>query len=169
MGAVFLLLSSKRVLEPFGLRTSGLAEFLVTTLKGSSLQVKVGEDAREVVLSSPDNLLEIAARSDGEAKKIEYTVRSPALKRRVRVEELGGFDYMESGVEDELRQLKLDMTADDALLAIDLIRTWAGENKYQLTEGDVEESEQSSSPATKPPSARAAGRPRKSAMNNSAT
>jgi hypothetical protein len=150
-------LTAKRILEPSGVRSSDLSDFLVANLKGSSLQVKKGEKNDQLVVSSPDSLLEIRIVKAG--KKIEYEVYSPALKRRVRVEELGGFDYMESGVEDELHQLSLDMTADDALLAIDLTRSWAKANAFQIVEKNIDEHIYSE-PARKNIT-RKVGRPRK--------
>ncbi len=124
--------------EPPGVSEESLIEFLTSHLRGSSLRIRKISD-RELTIEG-DGFLVISIMTDDKARSVTFEINSPELKRHVRIEDLDGFDYMEMNVEDELHKLSLDNTADDVLLALDLLRSWARANNYKISEiGSKEE------------------------------
>ena len=129
-------LSSKKKLTeeppPPGDAHQDLIAFLTTKLKGSSLQIR-DVDTSRLSIGATD-LLAIDISVDSQKKEVHYELYSPQWKRSIRVEELGGFDFMESRAEEDLRKLNLEANAEDVLLSIDLLKYWARANGYMLIE-----------------------------------
>ncbi len=117
--------------------TGSLANFLTLNLKGSSL--KVSEVSPEELLIEADRYMRVRVLLSPKKSEITYDVYSPEWKRPVRVEELGGFDYMEAKIEEDLLKMEMDRSIQDTLLAVDLLRMWSKKNKRKLVE-TVEES-----------------------------
>ncbi len=109
---------------------SSLGEFIKSNLKGSTLQVKPVSE-REVHIEA-DKYILIKVMINSETRKLSYDISSPEWNRPVIVEELRGFDYMEVKVEEDLIRLNLDRTAEDLLLCVDLLRSWAKANKFRV-------------------------------------
>lgn len=110
-----------------------LLEFLVSNLKGSSLQMKPSESGNSLVIEA-EQLLAVKIQIDKASKKVVYSLHSPEWKRTITVEELDGFDFLESRAEEDLKKMDLETNAEDVLLSIDLIRLWAKANKYLVEE-----------------------------------
>lgn len=118
-------------LEPGDTKKS-LIEYLTADLKGSSLQIKEITDSRIVI--EAEKLVEVKIELDESKKNVTYEISSPEWKRPITVEELDGFDFLESRAEADLKKLDLESNAEDVLLSIDLVRYWATANGYTLKE-----------------------------------
>lgn len=109
-----------------------LEEFLTRELIGSTLRIRsVSED--EFYLES-DSIVRVHITLDKKTKKIEFDLFSPRWARKINVEELDGFTFMETHAEDELVKENAAAISEDTLLALDLIRSWAKLNNYTVSE-----------------------------------
>lgn len=115
-----------------------LADFLTRELVGSTLRIRIVSD-EEFFLES-DSIVRVRVRLEKKPKKILFDIYSPRWSRKINVEELGGFTFMESHAEEELVKEDAAATSEDTLLSLDLIRSWAKQNVYEVieTEPDVE-------------------------------
>lgn len=111
-----------------------LVEFLDSKLKGSSLQLKQPSDSSKDFVVEADQLLAVKIQINEDSKNVVYSLHSPEWKRTITVEELDGFDFLESRAEEDLKKMDLETNAEDVLLSIDLIRLWAKANKYSVEE-----------------------------------
>jgi len=109
-----------------------LIEYLESKLKGSSLQLK--ESSKSKLVIEAEQLLAVTISVDSSTKRIVYALNSPEWKRSITVEELDGFDFLESRAEEDLKKLHLETNAEDILLSIDLVRLWAKANGYAVEE-----------------------------------
>ncbi|MDG6908658.1 MAG: hypothetical protein JRN20_23065 [Nitrososphaerota archaeon] len=109
----------------------GLYEFLVRKLAGSSLTpVTISE--QEIHLDAFD-MISVRIKLDSAKKKLQYELFSPKLNRTIGVEQVGGMEFMEAGLEEELEKENHRVAQDDTLLALDLIRKWAAQEEYGVT------------------------------------
>jgi hypothetical protein len=115
-----------------------LDDFLARQLIGSTLRVRIVSDEKFFLES--DSIVSVRVRLEKKPKKILFDIYSPRWSRKINVEELGGFTFMESHAEEELVKEDAAATSEDTLLSLDLIRAWAKQNDYQVieTEPDVE-------------------------------
>jgi hypothetical protein len=110
-----------------------LLEFLESKLKGSSLQLKPSESGKDLLIEA-EQLLAVNVRINEDSKSVVYSLYSPEWKRTITVEELDGFDFLESRAEEDLKKMDLETNAEDLLLSIDLIRLWSKANEYSVEE-----------------------------------
>jgi hypothetical protein len=108
-------------------RTS-LFDFLSSKLAASSLEV-IRKTENEIVLQGED-LISIIIKENDRDKNLTYELYSPKLGRSVGIEEIGGVELMEAGLEVELEKEKNDAIEADTMLALDLLRLWAREAGY---------------------------------------
>lgn len=72
-------------------------------------------------------------------KVIDFSIYSKVLNRPVTVEEINGSTFMEARMEEELEKEDRIAMEEDMLLSVDLLRLWARENKYSLSNEGLEE------------------------------
>lgn len=108
-----------------------LHEFISSKLSGSSFNV-VKKDEHEIDLEA-ENLLSIRITQDETRKKITFELYSTKLKRSINVEEIGGIEFMEAELEEELRKENQNGVEEDALLVVDLLNIWTKAYGYDLT------------------------------------
>ena len=113
----------------------GLEEFLARELIGSTLRIRSGSEGKgEEFFLESDTIVRVHVIVNRKTKKIEFDLFSPRWSRKINVEELGGFTFMESHAEDELMKEDAALISEDTLLALDLIRSWAKLNSYEVSE-----------------------------------
>jgi hypothetical protein len=130
---------SDEMLVPDGV---SLFDFLNKGLLGSTLGVR--SPSKDEILIESEPIVRIRVKTDDDSKKVEFDIYSPRWSRQITVQQLDGFDYMESQAEELLEKENADAVAEDSLLALDMIRLWSTKNKYDSSEvnpevGDVEE------------------------------
>ena len=116
---------------------TNLAKFMLSELKGSSLQIRDISDSKLVIKA--ENLLAVIIEIDKKKKLLSYDLYSPEWKRSITVEELDGLDFMETKAEEELKKLDFETNAEDVLLSLDLMRYWAKLNNYSIRENKISE------------------------------
>jgi hypothetical protein len=113
----------------------GLEEFLAREIIGSTLRIRSGSEGKgEEFFLESDTIVRVHVIVNRKTKKIEFDLFSPRWSRKINVEELGGFTFMESHAEDELMKEDAASISEDTLLALDLIRSWAKLNSYEVSE-----------------------------------
>lgn len=130
-----------------------LREFLASELKASTLNIKV-HSSTELVIES-DSIVQIHVMLNENKKKLSFDLYSPRWARRIMVQQLGGFEFMESQAEEELEKENADKVAEDSLLALDMIRYWASKNDYAASEVAPSSQEQEAEKSHSPPTPRA--------------
>jgi len=114
-----------------------LVDFMLSELKGSSLQIKDVSDSKLVIEAA--TLLAVIIELDKSKKMVSYDLYSPEWKRSITVEELDGLDFMETRAQEELKKLDFEINAEDVLLSLDLMRYWAKLNNYSIRENKISE------------------------------
>jgi hypothetical protein len=109
-----------------------LEEFLTKELQASTLTVRANSKT-ELSIES-DSIVRIHVLIDEKRKQVNFDLYSPRWSRRITVQQLDGFEFMESQAEDQLLKEDAVAIAEDSLLALDIIRFWASENGYQASE-----------------------------------
>jgi hypothetical protein len=109
-----------------------LEEFLARELQASTLTVKALSKS-EISIES-DSIVRIHVMIDEKSKLVNFDLYSPRWSRRITVQQLGGFEFMESQAEDQLLKEDAAAIAEDSLLALDIIRFWASKNGYEACE-----------------------------------
>jgi hypothetical protein len=109
-----------------------LEEFLAKELQASTLTVRTISKT-ELFIES-DSIVRIHVLINDKAKQVHFDLYSPRWSRRITVQQLGGFEFMESRAEDQLLKENADAVAEDSLLALDIIRFWASKNGYEASE-----------------------------------
>lgn len=109
-----------------------LEHFLSRELLASSLKVR--GPSKDQILIESNSVIRIHVAIDRKAKSVMFDLFSPRWSRRITVQQLGGFDFMESQAEEELLKQDAEIIAEDSLLAIDLIRSWGEKNEYRVEE-----------------------------------
>lgn len=109
-----------------------LQEFLAKKLSGSSVSL-VTVSKEEFHLDAFD-LLSIRVKLDLTKKNVQYELFSPKLNRSIGFEIINGVEFMEAGLEEELEKEDRRSAQEDSLLALDLIRLWASDSKYTVTQ-----------------------------------
>lgn len=72
-------------------------------------------------------------------KTLDFSIYSKTLNRPITVEEINGSTFMEARMEEELEKEDRVTMEEDILLSVDLLRLWAQENGYVISnEGLVE-------------------------------
>lgn len=66
-------------------------------------------------------------------KKISFNLFSPSLNRPIVFEEVQGTSILDVRLGDELKSANHESEEQDAMLAIDLLREWSRDNKYDLS------------------------------------
>lgn len=109
-----------------------LEEFLTKELQASTLTVKA-ISKNEISIES-DSIVRIHVLIDEKTEQVNFDLYSPRWSRRITVQQLGGFEFMESQAEDQLLKEDAVAIAEDSLLALDIIRFWASKNGYEALE-----------------------------------
>ena len=109
-----------------------LEDFLTKELQASTLTVRANSKT-ELSIES-DSIVRIHVLIDEKRKQVNFDLYSPRWSRRITVQQLGGFEFMESQAEDQLFKEDAVAIAEDSLLALDIIRFWSSENGYQASE-----------------------------------
>ena len=118
-----------------------LADFLSSRLAGSTLAIRKVSDAELFVEYS--DIIHAKIILNEKAKEISFELYSPKWKRHVTVEELDGFDVLESQAQEELKKEDREVTATDIMLALDLVRSWSNARSYAVVEAHLSEAEES--------------------------
>jgi hypothetical protein len=109
-----------------------LEDFLMRELVGSTLRMRSDKEG-EFFLEA-DSIVRVHVAIDKKTKKIEFDLYSPRWSRKINVEELGGFTFMETHAEDLLLKDDAAAISEDTLLSLDLMRSWAERNKFAVSE-----------------------------------
>ena len=128
-----------------------LEEFLTKELQASTLTVKAISKG-EISIES-DSIVRIHVLIDEKKKLVNFDLYSPRWSRRITVQQLDGFEFMESQAEDQLLKENAVAIAEDSLLALDIIRFWAVKNGYEACEVapySEEDQNESTPPSTTP-------------------
>ncbi len=146
--------SRKEFLIPDGI---SIYEFLSKGLLGSTLSVT--SPSRDEILIESEPIVRIHVTTDENSKKVKFDIYSPRWSRQITVQQLDGFDFMESQAEELLEKENADAVAEDSLLALDMIRLWTAKNKYECAEVEPNEGsgEEASSKISPKPAKRVPG------------
>lgn len=109
-----------------------LYEFLYKGLLGSTLGVT--SPSKDEILIESEPIVRIRVLTDANSKMVKFDIYSPRWSRQIAVQQLDGFNFMESQAEELLEKENADAIAEDSLLALDMIRLWAAKNKYESAE-----------------------------------
>ncbi len=109
-----------------------LADFLSKELQASTLSVH--EISKTELSIESDSIVRIHVMINEKKKEVNFDLYSPRWSRRITVQQLGGFEFMEAQAEDQLLKEDAVAIAEDTLLALDIIRFWAHENGYEASE-----------------------------------
>jgi hypothetical protein len=109
-----------------------LADFLSSRLAGSTLTLR-SLSSSELFVEYSD-IIHAKIIINQASKEIRFELYSPKWGRHVTVEDLGGFDFLESQAQEELKKEDREITAMDMMLALDLLRSWAHARKYVTVE-----------------------------------
>ena len=114
-----------------------LFSYLQHKLVGSSLTaVRVGPD--EISIESGD-IIAMKILTHEKKKSLDFSIFSKALNRPITVEEINGSTFMEARMEEELEKEDRITMEEDILLSVDLLRLWASQNGYTLSNDGLEE------------------------------
>jgi hypothetical protein len=127
--------NNKEMLVPDGI---SLYDFLSRELLGSTLAIT--SPSKNEILIESEPIVRIHVKSDDHSKTVRFDIYSPRWSRQITVQQLDGFEFMESQAEELLEKENADAAAEDSLLALDMIRLWAAKNKYESTEVEPEDS-----------------------------
>jgi hypothetical protein len=116
---------------------SELFAFLQSKLLGSSLKV-IPISETETHIEAGD-ILSLKIQLERKKKVIDFSLFSKTLNRFVTIEEINGTTFMETKLAEELEKEDRFIVGEDTLLAVDLLRIWANENEYSLTNEGVED------------------------------
>jgi len=114
-----------------------LIAFLQAKLLGSSLKV-IPASETEMHIEAGD-ILALAVREESKRKVVDFSLFSKTLNRFVTIEEINGTTFMETKLAEELEKEDRMVVGEDILLAVDLLRIWAAENGYSLTNEGVQD------------------------------
>jgi hypothetical protein len=114
-----------------------LIGFLQAKLLGSSLKV-IPLSETETRIEAGD-ILALNIRVDRKKKVVDFSLFSKTLNRYVTIEEINGATFMETKLAEELEKEDRFIVGEDTLLAVDLLRIWASENGYSLTNEGVQD------------------------------
>lgn len=114
-----------------------LFSYLQHKLLGSSLTVvRVSPD--EISIESGETIsMKIVIYH--KKKTLDFSIFSKVLNRPITVEEINGSTFMEARMEEELEKEDRIAIEEDILLSADLLRLWATENGYTLSNDGLEE------------------------------
>ena len=85
------------------------------------------------------DILALNIRLEKKKRVIDFSLFSKTLNRFVTIEEINGTTFMEMKLAEELEKEDRFIVGEDTLLAVDLLRTWANENDYSLTNEGVQD------------------------------
>lgn len=110
--------------------------FLSPKLGGSTLSLRKISDVELYVESG--GVIQIHVNIDTERKKITEELYSPKWGRQITVQQINGSEFLELQAEEELLKENFEEIAEDVLLALGLIRSWAKTNKLSVIEQKVQ-------------------------------
>jgi hypothetical protein len=123
--------------DVLGASNTDLFEYLQHKLHGSSVSV-VQAGGSDVSVESGETIsMKIAVNE--KKKTLDFTLFSKVLNKPIYVEEINGSTFMDARMEEELEKEDRITLEEDMLLTIDLLRVWAKENHYTVTDDGVEE------------------------------
>jgi hypothetical protein len=123
--------------DMLGASNPDLFEYLQHKLLGSSLSV-IRTEPNQISIESGDTI-SMKIMLNEKKKLVDFSIFSNALNRPVTVEEINGSTFMETRMEEELEKEDRIVMEEDVLLSVDLLRLWARENKYTLSQDGLEE------------------------------
>jgi hypothetical protein len=123
--------SADKKTDQLGSSNPDLFDYLQRKLLGSSVSVNRTEKD-EISIESGDTI-SMKISINGKKKTLDFTIYSNALKRPITVEEINGSTFMEARMEEELEKEDRITMEEDILLSVDLLRLWAQENEYTIS------------------------------------
>lgn len=123
--------------DELGASNPDLYDYMQRKLLGSSLNViQLGKN--EISIESGDTISMKIVQNE-KKKTLDFSIYSKTLNRPITVEEINGSTFMEARMEEELEKEDRVTMEEDILLSVDLLRLWAQENGYVISnEGLVE-------------------------------
>ncbi|MGA2874277.1 MAG: hypothetical protein ABSE82_01950 [Nitrososphaerales archaeon] len=109
---------------------SKLSEYLNTRLLGSSVTVVRVSDT-QIQAKAGDNII-LSILVDASKKTLSFNLFSPTINRDVTFEDVQGIELLDVRLDDELKSSNHEAEQEDTIIAIDLLRLWAKENKYTV-------------------------------------
>ena len=110
--------------------SSKLSEYLNTRLLGSSVTVVRVSDT-QIQAKAGDNII-LSILVDASKKTLSFNLFSPTINRDVTFEDVQGIELLDVRLDDELKSSNHEAEQEDTIIAIDLLRLWAKENKYTV-------------------------------------
>ena len=110
--------------------SSKLSEYLNTKLLGSSITVVRVSDT-QIQAKAGDNII-LTILLDTSKKTLSFNLFSPTINRDVTFEDVQGIELLDVRLDDELKSSNHEAEQEDTIIAIDLLRLWAKENKYTV-------------------------------------
>ena len=110
--------------------SSKLSEYLNTKLLGSSMTVVRVSDT-QIQAKAGDNII-LTILLDTSKKTLSFNLFSPTINRDVTFEDVQGIELLDVRLDDELKSSNHEAEQEDTIIAIDLLRMWAKENKYTV-------------------------------------
>ena len=121
--------------------SSKLSDYLNMKLLGSSITV-VRVSETEIQAKAGDNIV-LTILLDASKKTLSFNLFSPTINRDVAFENVQGIELLDVRLDDELKSSNHEAEQEDTIIAIDLLRMWAEENKYTVVHLDRIEKVQS--------------------------
>ncbi len=107
-----------------------LSEYLNTKLLGSSVTVVRVSDT-EIQAKAGDNIV-LTILLDTSKKTLSFNLFSPTINRDIAFEDVQGIELLDVRLDDELKSSNHEAEQEDTVIAIDILRMWAKENKYSV-------------------------------------
>lgn len=96
----------------------------------------------EIQAKAGDNIV-LTILLDASKKTLSFNLFSPTINRDVAFENVQGIELLDVRLDDELKSSNHEAEQEDTIIAIDLLRMWAEENKYTVVHLDRIEKVQS--------------------------
>lgn len=108
-----------------------LASYLDKKLLGSSITiVRISES--EIQAKAGDNII-LTISLDSSKKTVSFKLFSPTINRDIVFVEVEGVELLDVRLDDELKSSNHEAEQEDTVIAIDLLKMWAKENNYTVS------------------------------------
>ncbi len=94
--------------------------------------------SKDELYAESDGVIQINVKIDRKAKKLTEELYSPKWGRKITVQQIDGDEFLELHAAEELEKENFEEIAEDVLLALDLIRSWATANKFAVVDQEIE-------------------------------
>lgn len=85
----------------------------------------------QIQAKAGDNII-LSILVDASKKTLSFNLFSPTINRDVTFEDVQGIELLDVRLDDELKSSNHEAEQEDTIIAIDLLRLWAKENKYTV-------------------------------------